>query len=149
MSLHRLMRTPKKSGTKMTRFQMNYGRRCSPWRWFVIDVWLMVHRTERRRLQHLSWNYLPHWSSLRGQWIEKLKKSKSLSAWFLGVIWYSTFSPKFKSRIRLQAASTLLHLSTIETFATAIAPKFIRLACVIQVPNFTWILNRMLADFWH
>ena len=49
--------------------------------------------------------------------------------------------------MRLQAASTLLHLSTIEIFATAIAPKFIRLACVIQVPIFTLIFNRMLANF--
>lgn len=42
-------------------------------------------------------------------------------------------SPKFKSRMRLQAAISLLHLSTKEIFANAIAPKFLRLACVIQV----------------
>ncbi|PPQ70235.1 hypothetical protein CVT25_011295 [Psilocybe cyanescens] len=41
-------------------------------------------------------------------------------------------NPKFKSRMRLQAAISLLHLSTIEVFANAISPKFIRLACVIQ-----------------
>lgn len=35
--------------------------------------------------------------------------------------------------MRLQAAISLLHLSTIEIFANAIAPKFVRLACVIQV----------------
>ncbi|KAH9477762.1 Sister chromatid cohesion protein pds5 [Psilocybe cubensis] len=41
-------------------------------------------------------------------------------------------NPKFKSRLRLQAAISLLHLCTIETFSTAISPKFVRLACVIQ-----------------
>ncbi|KAF8970162.1 armadillo-type protein [Flammula alnicola] len=40
--------------------------------------------------------------------------------------------PKAKSRMRLQAAVSLLHLSTVEIFATAIMPKFLRLACVIQ-----------------
>jgi sister-chromatid-cohesion protein PDS5 len=35
--------------------------------------------------------------------------------------------------MRLQAAISLLHLSTIETFANAIVSKFVRLACVIQV----------------
>ncbi|KAF5318692.1 hypothetical protein D9619_010650 [Psilocybe cf. subviscida] len=37
--------------------------------------------------------------------------------------------PKAKTRLRLQAAVSLLHLSTVETFATAIAPDFLRLAC--------------------
>ncbi|TFK20656.1 cohesin-associated protein Pds5 [Coprinopsis marcescibilis] len=40
--------------------------------------------------------------------------------------------PKFLSRMRLQAAFALLHLSTVEFFATAIVPKFLRLAVVIQ-----------------
>ncbi|KAF9527490.1 cohesin-associated protein Pds5 [Crepidotus variabilis] len=40
--------------------------------------------------------------------------------------------PKAKSRMRLQAAISLLHLSTVESFAQAISPKFVRLACVIQ-----------------
>lgn len=35
--------------------------------------------------------------------------------------------------MRLQAAISLLHLSTSENFANAIAPKFVRLVCVIQV----------------
>ena len=35
--------------------------------------------------------------------------------------------------MRLQAAVSLLHLSTVESYATAIAPKFTRLAVVIQV----------------
>ena len=38
--------------------------------------------------------------------------------------------------MRLQAAISLLHLSTIKTFATAISTKFLRLACVIQVRVF-------------
>ncbi|KAF8223437.1 cohesin-associated protein Pds5 [Tricholoma matsutake] len=40
--------------------------------------------------------------------------------------------PKVKSRMRLQAAVSLLHLSTVESYATAIAPKFMKLAVVIQ-----------------
>ncbi|CAA7268353.1 unnamed protein product [Cyclocybe aegerita] len=39
---------------------------------------------------------------------------------------------EIKSRMRLQAAISLLHLSTVEVFANAITPKFVRLACVIQ-----------------
>jgi len=34
--------------------------------------------------------------------------------------------------MRLQAAISLLHLSTVEKFASIISPKFLRLACVIQ-----------------
>ncbi|RDB27480.1 Sister chromatid cohesion protein pds5 [Hypsizygus marmoreus] len=40
--------------------------------------------------------------------------------------------PKFMSRMRLQAAVSLLHLSTVETYANAIAPKFLRLAVTVQ-----------------
>ncbi|PPQ74839.1 hypothetical protein CVT26_005219 [Gymnopilus dilepis] len=40
--------------------------------------------------------------------------------------------PKYKSRMRLQAAISLLHLSTVEIFANALTPKFVRLACVMQ-----------------
>lgn len=36
------------------------------------------------------------------------------------------------ARMRLQAAISLLHLSTVETYASAIAPKFLRLAVVVQ-----------------
>ncbi|KAG2003330.1 cohesin-associated protein Pds5 [Coprinopsis cinerea AmutBmut pab1-1] len=41
-------------------------------------------------------------------------------------------NPKFLSRMRLQAAFALLHLSTIEVFANAITPKFLRLAVTVQ-----------------
>ena len=37
------------------------------------------------------------------------------------------------SRMRLEAAISLLHLSTVESYSTAILPKFLRLAVVIQV----------------
>ncbi|EDR01919.1 uncharacterized protein LACBIDRAFT_254367 [Laccaria bicolor S238N-H82] len=40
--------------------------------------------------------------------------------------------PKVMSRMRLQAAISLLHLSTVESYSTAILPKFLRLAVVIQ-----------------
>ncbi|KAF8899783.1 armadillo-type protein [Gymnopilus junonius] len=40
--------------------------------------------------------------------------------------------PKYKSRMRLQAAISLLHLSTVEIYASAMSPKFVRLACVMQ-----------------
>ncbi|KAF9559464.1 hypothetical protein CPC08DRAFT_763333 [Agrocybe pediades] len=40
--------------------------------------------------------------------------------------------PKFKSRLRLQAGVSLLHLSTLDLFATAMSPKFLHLACLIQ-----------------
>ncbi|KAF8869879.1 armadillo-type protein, partial [Infundibulicybe gibba] len=40
--------------------------------------------------------------------------------------------PKVMSRMRLQAAISLLHLSTVDTYADAIAPKFLRLALVMQ-----------------
>lgn len=35
--------------------------------------------------------------------------------------------------MRLQAAVSLLHLSTVEVYANAIAPKFLRLALTVQV----------------
>ncbi|GLB39171.1 putative cohesin-associated protein pds5 [Lyophyllum shimeji] len=40
--------------------------------------------------------------------------------------------PKVMSRMRLQAAVSLLHLSTVETYAQAISPKFLRLAVTVQ-----------------
>ncbi|KAJ6631101.1 armadillo-type protein [Mycena sp. CBHHK59/15] len=40
--------------------------------------------------------------------------------------------PKVMSRMRLQAAVSLLQLSTVPTYATAIAPKFLKLAIVVQ-----------------
>jgi sister-chromatid-cohesion protein PDS5 len=43
------------------------------------------------------------------------------------------FSPKVISRMRLQAAVSLLHLSTTEIYANALSPKFLRLAVVVQV----------------
>jgi sister-chromatid-cohesion protein PDS5 len=40
--------------------------------------------------------------------------------------------PKVKSRMRLQAAVSLLHLSTVEVYANALAPKFVTLAVTVQ-----------------
>ncbi|KAJ7145311.1 armadillo-type protein [Mycena crocata] len=40
--------------------------------------------------------------------------------------------PKVKSRMRLQAALSMLHLSTVPTYAKAIAPRFLKLAIVVQ-----------------
>lgn len=37
------------------------------------------------------------------------------------------------SRMRLQAAVSLLHLSTVALYANAIAPRFLRLAIAVQV----------------
>lgn len=45
----------------------------------------------------------------------------------------SIFSPKFRSRLRLQAAVSLLHLSTVDAYANAIAADFIWLAIMVQV----------------
>lgn len=39
------------------------------------------------------------------------------------------------SRMRLQAAISLLQLSTIETYNLALLPKFIRLAVTVQVKH--------------
>ncbi|KAG7091856.1 hypothetical protein E1B28_008258 [Marasmius oreades] len=43
---------------------------------------------------------------------------------------------KVLSRVRLQAAISLLHLSTVEVYLGALAPKFLRLALVVQDPCF-------------
>ncbi|KAI6134781.1 armadillo-type protein [Pisolithus croceorrhizus] len=43
-------------------------------------------------------------------------------------------SPSIKSRMRLQAAISLLHLSTIEAYATVINPHFVWLAVTVQDP---------------
>ncbi|KAF4563796.1 hypothetical protein EYR36_003038 [Pleurotus pulmonarius] len=40
--------------------------------------------------------------------------------------------PKSKARLRLQAAVSLLHLSTIETYLHALSPKFVSLALTVQ-----------------
>ncbi|KAF7349279.1 Sister chromatid cohesion protein pds5 [Mycena sanguinolenta] len=40
--------------------------------------------------------------------------------------------PKVMSRMRLQAAVSLLHLSSVPTYAKAIAPRFLKLALVVQ-----------------
>ncbi|KAJ7160887.1 armadillo-type protein [Mycena filopes] len=40
--------------------------------------------------------------------------------------------PKVMSRMRLQAAVSLLHLSTITAYCKAIAPRFVKLALVVQ-----------------
>lgn len=44
-------------------------------------------------------------------------------------------SVKVRSRMRLQAAVSLLHLSTLEAYASAIATNFVVLAITIQVGN--------------
>ncbi|KAJ7599219.1 armadillo-type protein [Mycena floridula] len=54
-----------------------------------------------------------------------------------------TNDPKVMSRMRLQSAISLLHLSTSEVYATAISPKFIRLALMIQDTCFD-VRNRFL-----
>ncbi|KIK28244.1 hypothetical protein PISMIDRAFT_673926 [Pisolithus microcarpus 441] len=43
-------------------------------------------------------------------------------------------SPSTKSRMRLQAAVALLHLSTVEAYATVINPHFVWLAVTVQDP---------------
>lgn len=43
-------------------------------------------------------------------------------------------SPSTKSRMRLQAAVSLLHLSTVEAYATVINPHFVWLAVTVQDP---------------
>ncbi|KAG6833054.1 hypothetical protein H0H87_012065 [Tephrocybe sp. NHM501043] len=40
--------------------------------------------------------------------------------------------PKVMSRMRLQAAVSLLHLSTVELYAQTISPKFLRIAVTVQ-----------------
>ncbi|KAG6901443.1 hypothetical protein C0995_011956 [Termitomyces sp. Mi166 len=40
--------------------------------------------------------------------------------------------PKVMSRMRLQAAVSMLHLSTVEVYAQTIAPRFLRLAVTVQ-----------------
>jgi sister-chromatid-cohesion protein PDS5 len=44
-----------------------------------------------------------------------------------------SFSPKIKSRLRLQAAVSLLHLSTVSAYGNSISADFIWLAIVVQV----------------
>ena len=46
--------------------------------------------------------------------------------------------------MRLQAAFALLHLSTIEVFANAITPKFLRLAVTVQVNHVVFRIQRVL-----
>lgn len=46
---------------------------------------------------------------------------------------FDGLSPRVKSRLRLQAALSLAHLSTVEKFAEKIAPNFVLLAVTIQV----------------
>lgn len=49
-------------------------------------------------------------------------------------------SPTVMSRMRLQAAVSLLHLSTVEVYDKAIAPQFVNLALTIQVSEFTVLI---------
>lgn len=43
-------------------------------------------------------------------------------------------SPKIKSRLRLQAAVSLLHLACVHSFAQAISSHFLQLAIILQDP---------------
>ncbi|KAF9255405.1 hypothetical protein L218DRAFT_884207 [Marasmius fiardii PR-910] len=63
---------------------------------------------------------------------------------------------KVLSRIRLQAAVSLLHLSTEEVYAGALIPKFLRLALIVQDPCFevrlgfvTKTINLLVANKLH
>ena len=47
-------------------------------------------------------------------------------------------SPRAKSRLRLQAAVSLLHLATVDVYVNAIASKFVALAITIQVMDDMW-----------
>ncbi|TFK41636.1 armadillo-type protein [Crucibulum laeve] len=53
--------------------------------------------------------------------------------------------PKFKSRMRLQAAISLFHLSTVEKYAVAITPKFLKLAVIVQACTDTCYNVRITA----
>ena len=55
--------------------------------------------------------------------------------------------PKFASRLRLQAAVSVLQLCTVQKFAEALQAKFLRVAVTIQVcfSSWVWVLRR-LAD---
>lgn len=43
------------------------------------------------------------------------------------------YSPKIKARMRLQAAESLLHLSTVEKYARFLSANFVLLALNMQV----------------
>lgn len=46
--------------------------------------------------------------------------------------------------MRLEAGISLLHLSEVETFFNAIAPKFLRLACMVMVCTCSMLAYHML-----
>ncbi len=46
---------------------------------------------------------------------------------------WSSFSPKVKSRMRLQASLTMLHLARMEIYSSNVMQNFVRLALTIQV----------------
>lgn len=77
-------------------------------------------------------------SEIQEEWVPPFFIVSSLFLMRTGVC-----SPKFMSRLRLQAAVSMLHLSTVEKFATVLTPKFLRLAVVIQVG-----FHRSLPAFW-
>ncbi|KAJ4463966.1 armadillo-type protein [Lentinula edodes] len=59
---------------------------------------------------------------------------------------------KALSRIRLQAAISLLYLSTVPAYADALAPKFVRLALTIQDTCFNVrmsFLQKLVPLLWH
>jgi sister-chromatid-cohesion protein PDS5 len=55
--------------------------------------------------------------------------------------------PKVKSRMRLQAAISLLHLSTVDKFATAINTNFISLAITVQDPCYNVRMEFLMKLF--
>ncbi|KAG1784584.1 armadillo-type protein [Suillus plorans] len=59
----------------------------------------------------------------------------------------ATDDPKVKSRMRLQAAISLLHLSVVDKFATAINTNFISLAITVQDPCYNVRMEFLMKLF--
>jgi sister chromatid cohesion protein PDS5 len=56
-----------------------------------------------------------------------------VSHYLIRALIMSSISPQVKSRLRLQAAVSMLHLSTVAAFANPIAVTFVDLAITVQV----------------
>ncbi|KAG1732950.1 armadillo-type protein [Suillus lakei] len=59
----------------------------------------------------------------------------------------ATDDPKVKSRMRLQAATSLLHLSVVDKFTTAINTNFISLAITVQDPCYNVRMEFLMKLF--
>jgi sister chromatid cohesion protein PDS5 len=59
--------------------------------------------------------------------------STTIRSWVVLALKIDCTSPKTKSRLRLQAAVSLLHLSTVAIYANSISADFIWLAITVQV----------------